>query len=527
MKNALKLNLRLYGGKDPSELHIKKNFDFEKLLATAKPIDITELEHKWEIPTPMENIKPVIPFPIASFPKTIRDYVEAVAEHTQTPIDMSAVSVMCVVATAIQGKFEIEGKEDYTETSNIYCMVIAQPGERKSAVQKTTTKPLIDFEKEENERRKPIIAKQESELKMIKAQIDKLEKSGKIEDIVKIEDLQSKFQELEKTQIKPLRLTADNCTSEALTSLLADNDGKISVISAEGGIFDILNGQYNSKTTASIDTFLKAHCGDIIRVDRKSRESEYIEKPTMTVLLAVQDTVLEGLISNDIFRGKGLTARFLYCNPTSKLGTRNFKTEKISLIVEEEYKKLIYNLLKLPNTEKPIILKLSTDANKELENFYNWLEPRLVDELDFMADWAGKLVGASLRIAGILHCMEYTNITYGCSVSINTMKKAIDISKYFLEHSKYAYMLMGTDKETQKAKYILKKLKKQEKSLLKRNEIATLCRSKDIKNANDIIKALDILVENGYILELKAEERTGVGRKPDIVYELNPLYFKK
>lgn len=478
----------------------------------------------------MENIKPVIPFPIASFPKIIRNYVEAVAEHTQTPIDMSAVSVMCVVSTAIQGKFEIEGKEDYTETSNIYCIVIAQPGERKSAVQKTTTKPLIDFEKEENERRKPIIAKQESELKIIRSKIKKLEESGKIEEIEKIEELQIKLQELEKVQVKHLRLTADNCTSEALTSLLADNDGKISIISAEGGIFDILNGQYNSKSTASIDTFLKAHCGDTIRVDRKGRESEYIEKPTMTVLLAVQDTVLEGLMSNDIFRGKGLNARFLYCNPTSKLGTRNFKTEKISSIVEEEYKKLIYNLLQLPNTEKPIILKLSAEANKELENFYNWIEPQLVDKLDFMADWAGKLVGACLRIAGILHCMEYSNITYSCSVSINTMKKAIDISRYFLEHSKYAYMLMGTDKETQKAKYILKKLKKREDLplKLKRNEIATLCRSKDIKNANDIIKALDILVENGYILELETEKREGIaGKKPDIVFELNPLYFKK
>ena len=50
----------------------------------------------------MDNIKPTIPFPISSFPKIIQDYIKAVAEHTQTPIDMTAVAVMCVVATAIQ-----------------------------------------------------------------------------------------------------------------------------------------------------------------------------------------------------------------------------------------------------------------------------------------------------------------------------------------------------------------------------------------------------------------------------------------
>ncbi len=486
-----------------------------------------QLEHKWEIPTPMENIKPTISFPIKCLPKIIRDYVEAVAEHTQTPIDMMAVSAMCVVSTAIQGKFEIKGKEGYIEPINIYAMIIAQPGERKSAVQRLATKPLYKFEKEENEKRKSIINLQESKLKIIKAQIDKYEKSGKIEDIEKIAVLQAEYDELEKSQIKYLKLIADNCTSEALTSLLANNNGRISIISAEGGIFDILNGQYNSKSNASIDTILKAHCGDPIRVDRKGRESENIDKPIMTILLAVQDTVLEGVMANDIFRGKGLTARFLYCNPTSTLGARKYNTEKISAIIEEKYIELIYNLLKIPYEENPTILELSNDANKELENFYNWIEPQLVNELEFMQDWAGKLVGACLRIAGILHCIEYSNISGKCSISIDIMKKAIDISKYFLEHSKYAYMLMGTDKEIQKAKYILHKLEKQEKSLLKRSEILLISRSRNIKVVEDIFKALDILCEYGYISKLEAEKREGAGRKPDIVYELNPLYFKK
>lgn len=518
-----------YGGKDPSELHIKGKFNFEKLLETAELIDIKELELKWEMPTPIENIKPTIPFPIECFPKTTREYVEAVAEHTQTPIDMAAVSVMCVISTTIQGKFEIKGKEGYTEPSNLYCMIIAKPGERKSAVQRLTTKPLYSFEKEENEKRKSIIASQESKLKMIKARIGKIEGSGKMEDFEKLEALQTEYAELEKAQIKHLTLIADNCTMEALTTLLADNNGRISVISAEGGIFDILNGQYNSKSSTSIDTFLKAHCGDSIRVDRKGRERECIDNPTMTVLLAVQDTVLEGLISNDIFRGKGLTARFLYCNPISTVGTRKFITKEIPATVEAEYNQLIVDLLKLPYTEKTIILELSHEANKELENFYNWLEPQLINELEFMGDWAGKLVGASLRIAGILHCMEYANITAGCLISVTTMKKAIVIAKYFLEHSKYAYTLMGTDKEIQKAKYILQKLIKQKELELKRSKILSISRSpsRSINKVDDIFKALDILVEYGYIKELEAEEVKRAGKKPDIVYELNPLYFKK
>lgn len=353
-------------------------------------------------------------------------------------------------------------------------------------------------------------------------------RSGKIENLEKIEILQIEYKELEEKRTKLLRLIADNCTLEALTSLLADNDGKISLISAEGGIFDILNGQYNnSKSLPSIDTLLKAHCAETIRVDRKGRESEYIDSPTMTIFLAVQETVLDKFMSNDIFRGRGLNARFLYCIPTSKVGTRKYKTEEIPSIVEAEYCNIINKLLEIPQKEEPTILKFSPEADKELETFFNWIELQLKNELEFMGDWAGKLFGACLRIAGILHCMEYPKITSDCLISVDTAKKAIIISKYFLEHAKYAYMIAGENKDIQKAKYILKKLEKQENMSLKRSDIFSMCRSRDIKNVNDILKALDILCEYGYIQELEAEKREGAGRKPDIVYELNPLHFKK
>lgn len=362
-----------------------------------------------------------------------------------------------------------------------------------------------------------------------------LKRNGKIEDIEEIGRLQIEYKELEEKQIKPLRLIADNCTLEALTSLLADNNGKISIISAEGGLFDILNGQYNnSKSPPSIDTLLKAYSKEPIRVDRKGRESENIDKPTMTIFLAVQEIVLEKFILNDTFRRRGLNGRFLYCIPTSKVGTRKYRTEEIPSIVIEEYNNIIYKLLEIPQKEEPTILKFSIEADNELEIFYNWLEPQLNNELEFMGDFAGKLFGNCLRIAGILHCMEYSNITSECLVSLDTVKKAISISKYFLEHAKYAYMIAGQDKEVQKAKYILKKLEDRKEKIsltLKRNEIHSISRSipRGIDKSYDIDKALDILIEHGYILELEPKEREkGKGGKtPDKIFELNPLYFKK
>ena len=81
----------------------------------------------------------------------------------------------------------------------------------------------------------------------------------------------------------------------------------MSIISAEGGVFDIFAGQYN-KSGTNIDIVLKAHAGDSIRVDRIGRESERVDNPCLTMVISLQDRVVTELFTNDQFRGRGLVA---------------------------------------------------------------------------------------------------------------------------------------------------------------------------------------------------------------------------
>lgn len=503
-----------------------------EMLASFDDSEISDLPYDWYMPIPIENNMANLPkFPTETLPTIIRDYVEAVAEHTQTPIDMSAIASLSVIASTLQGKYEIEGKEGYTETLNLYSLIIAKPAERKSAIMRHLTQPLYDYEREENKKRAPIIDQQTIELNIKRNLIKKCEE-GKREDrqeenMEKAIMLQVECRELEEKQVKKLRLVADDCTPEALTSLLADNNGKIAVISTEGGLFDIISGRYKNST--SIDTILKAHCGDTIRVDRKGRETEYIQSPTMTILLAIQESVLEELMKNETFKGRGLNARFLYCKPMSPIGKRKFVTTPIPEEVKARYKENIFQLLEPSQENSTQTLKLSSEALEVFEPFYNWIEQELAGDLEFMSDWAGKLSGTCLRIAGILHLIDYSNIKNKNNVVSDTiMEKAIEISKYFLEHSKYAYTILGEDKEMQKAKFIIKKLEKQKETQLKRHEILRVSRSTHyrINVPQTIEKALQILVDYGYIREIPIPEKEGVGRKQDPIYELNPLYFK-
>ena len=90
---------------------------------------------------------------------------------------------------------------------------------------------------------------------------------------------------------------------------------------------------------------LKGHSGDSIRVDRIGRNSESIMNPALTVLLAVQPNVLSGMMQNGTFRGRGLTARFLYCMPKSIVGNRRYRTDPIPADIARQYDLLIRNLL--------------------------------------------------------------------------------------------------------------------------------------------------------------------------------------
>ena len=74
-------------------------------------------------------------------------------------------------------------------------------------------------------------------------------------------------------------------------------------------------------------------------------------------------------------------------------------------------------------------------------DYFQEHEKFLVGEGQAISDWASKYIGAVLRIAGLLHCADMEDDK--TEVTASTMSKAIQIGKYFLAHSTYAYSMMG------------------------------------------------------------------------------------
>lgn len=473
----------------------------------------------WDTPIPFDEYD-LPAFPVDALPEVIRRYVLAVAESTQTPVDMAAVEALGIVSLCCQGKYFIRGNADWTEPLNTYMVVIMEPAERKSSVLSMMIRPVEEYEKEENSRRNAEIV----ESRMIQDKLEK-EKRSLVERASKgkatEEEVRAKAAELAKFEpAKPLRLFVDDVTSEKLTSVLAENKGRAAVVSAEGGIFSIMNGLYNRNV--NIDVFLKGHSGDTIRVDRVGRASESIIHPALTMVLAVQPEVLNGLMSNNTFRGRGLTARFLYSMPKSTVGRRSFSAEPIPEGVKSRYRDLVETILSGNNEQEPI--SLDDEAAEVLEGLFNEVEVRLKDDLAEIQDWAGKFVGAVLRIGGILHVMKYPKDSMFDPVDRETMENAVSIGRYFLEHAKAAYSLMGADAVNKNARLFLAAVKRKRLAEFSRRDAMRLYRG--CKTVESLQPVLDRLCEYGYLAVKPVPPSYGPGRKSSDTYLVNPAVWE-
>ena len=170
----------------------------------------------WNAPIPFDEYD-LPTFPVDALPEVIRRYVLAVAESTQTAVDMAAVEALGVVSLCSQGKYFIRGNADWAEPLNTYTVVILPPAERKSSVLSMMIHPVEVYEKMENERRSPEIVKSQMELsKLEKEKRSLVERASKGKATE--EDIKNKAKEIaEYEPVKPLRLFVDDVTSEKLT----------------------------------------------------------------------------------------------------------------------------------------------------------------------------------------------------------------------------------------------------------------------------------------------------------------------
>ena len=493
----------------------------------AIPDDGNDVE--WEDPVLLDDFSLPEMEPV---PGIIGEFSGAVSAATETPLELAQGLALAAVSTACQGTFIVQIKKGYFEPVNLWVNVALESGNRKSSVLIEVTHPLLTWEAEKREEMEPVVKEAESKRKNQEARIKSLRarygkaKRDELDEIeAEIEELEA---ELVEAPVMP-KVWVQDITPEHLGTMMSLHDEKMSILSAEGGIFDIIGGRY-SNGIPNLDLFLQSHSGDRVRVDRGSRESIYLEHPTLSMGLSPQPEVLRSIADSPGFRGKGLLARFLYLLPKSRLGHRTLETEPVPQHVNEEYESVIHKLLNIKpakdEREKrvPYILHLSYSAYEEWLAFSRVVETDLPEggRFEYITDWAGKLPGAAVRVAGLLHCVEHPSQPWSSQISLETMQEALGLSSIFSSHALKVFTLMGADKSLEGARKVWRWIERGRIRSFKKNDCYNALKGSFPRVAN-IEPCLDVLEERNYIYSHKEKK---VGR-PSTIYRVNPELTKE
>jgi replicative DNA helicase len=497
-------------------------------------------ERGWEPPIPFGVAGDVPAFPVEVLPGWLGEYVAAVATATQTPSDLAGMLALAVLATVAAGSVEVEPRPGWREPLCLFIGVGMDAGTRKSSVFTAMTRPVADFERQQAAAALPGIT-ETATLRRIAdqaaatAEVAAGKASASQQEEARAEAI-ARAAEAARLVVPPVpRWLVDDATPEALAGLLATY-GRIALLSPEGDVFDQMAGRYNQAGGPNLGVYLKGHAGDLLKVDRRGRPPEYVARPCLTIGLAVQPEVLRGLAGRPGFGGRGLLARFLYSLPESLVGRRQPGAPPVPAAVADRYALELQALAASLTTsagpdagdEGPALLTLDQAAEELLLGFERELEPRLAagsGDLANLAGWAAKLVGATCRLAGLLHLAGHLRDGWARPIGADTLAGAVRLAGYLVEHARAVFDLMGADPRVEDARWLLDWISRTGQAQFTRRDAHQAARGR-FRKAGDLEPALALLQEHGYLRRVDADPTSPKGGRPPsprfLVHPLHP-----
>lgn len=514
--------------------------------ADTEQIDVTTANGEdaenpdWGDPLPIGPTADVPSFPVEVLPGWLRNWVVALADALQCPVDLPAMLALAVLSLSCAKKFSVRVRPDWDEPINVYIAVALKPGESKSPAFAAVTRPVSRFVAEEQRRQDPEIRAAIARADVAVKHIEQLKgRAAKTIDPAARGKLLAQIEEavFEQGTIQvpvPLRLILDDVTAESLEVVLRKQGGRISILSDEGGPFELMGGRY-SDGIPNIDIYLKGHSGSPISTDRISREGGSVRNPAITIGLAIQPDVLTSLQDKKGFRGRGLLARFLWSIPRSRVGSRAADSPPVPADVRDSYDLAVTALLEIEARKdelgeiEPRTIDLNKEAYALLVEFKDAIEPALgpSGELESIADWGNKLAGTVVRLAGLLHLADRFGEASERMVEPigqGEMRRAMRIADFLCAHARIAFDLMNSDPIARGARHILAWIQRTNAESFTLREVYLPLRAR-FRAPAELDEPLDLLIDHEVIRRRPDPPRSGPGRRPSPVFDVNPVIY--
>ena len=333
----------------------------------------TKLDEWKELP---DGTKGLPDFPTQALPIDLQLLIRSIAKAHQVSEGMAAAFALGVASAAIVGRVVIQpkaGNPGYTEPGQIYVLCQGESGERKTPVLRALKAPLEKWLEEQRAAVKVSNRHIVNEIEATKMAV-KREK-----DPAKVAKLLDEADNLAAMLQKEPEFLQQDMTAESVSKAMDEHDGRTVVLADEADFLSVLTGSAYSRDGMDVNlgAILSGYTNEGFHGQRVGRGEWHISRASLAICLGVQPGLLRKFMNDSSGADRGLHARFLYFLPESMIGRASAS------------------------------YLLDTYAEAAYRAFFSRIEARLGGDLGGdMKSWGGKLVGNTVRLAGILALLD-------------------------------------------------------------------------------------------------------------------------
>jgi replicative DNA helicase len=483
----------------------------------------------WPDPLPIAEKHPTPPFPTETLPAWILNHVEQTAHNIQTGIDLPAQLAIAALSVAALGPTRIQYRGDWQESLSLYMAIACPPSTGKSPALHAMFNIIRTIETERKQQAQHAQHLHESHKKILDKQRAEAENRAAKDPNTALLELGHIIDQI--TQLSPPpsgEILIDDSTPERTGLTLHQTGGYAAIVSAEGGIFNQMQGVYNPNA-ANLNMYLELWSPRPYRVDRLSRASIDIKEANLAIICTVQPEVLDEIAANPTLTRRGLIQRFLLTEPDIPIGQRNRinHTTHTNPAHRNTYETTITHIANTLH-HQPITLTLDGPAADHYAQWDQTLENSLQHDPDHSrAEWIGKLRATTLRLAGILHLAWHPHNT-PTHISEQTIQHTLTLARYYQAHIDALRHRWGADQVNIIATRIIELAVKNGKTEFTGRE-AMRFNSRLINSMDELIEPIRRLIERDWIRPVDGDEiviNPGRG-KTGTKFRINPKGVEK
>ena len=506
-----------------------KQFFLEKQQQLIKSIDLDSFKqhsveqpqniNQWGelIPLVQANTSTATAYPIHAVPPLARGAIQAIAEHVQAPIAMTAQCVIGAMSHIAQAHVNAPDPfKEQGEPCGLFLLTEGQSGSRKTTSRNLADRAIIKHEKKQYEQYRSDL----EQWKCLLAGCDKKDKSVFLAETPPPHDPITRYSDI---------------TLESLAGLYVDGAIKNASISSDEA------AQFFGGHTMKSDTRNQAlggytklfDDGSVERTRSKSNlnGSGRAYDVRLTFNLQGQHEVLADALKDPVLRGQGFLPRFILTIPENLAGTRLQDESNQANNANLDHRLIAYwNRCECLLDECPLpvaadqatsdrrVIPIAKEAESLELEFYNEIERLQAkgQRYEYLQAFASRASQLARRLATVFAYFEGLDV-----IDRKTLSGACDVIRHSLgEWSRYAEIEAVKESDAEKLiKWIAKKCAEQKTDRINYTNVQTSCprpMQKDGKLLGIIIQQLE---DSNYLkVELLNKKRLVV---------LNPLLLGK